>query len=155
VCPRLGLKQAETDTVEWLVRYHLLMSDIAQKRDLSDPRTIRDFAKAVRNRKRLDLLLLLTVCDIRGVGPNTWNNWKAQLLRNLYRETALALENGLEDLNRETRGTEARRRLREALSDWDKPALRTETQRHYPPYWQGLDTDTHVVFARLLSDIQD
>src|SRR5690606_13953185 len=66
VCPRLGLKQAETDTVEWLVRYHLLMSDIAQKRDLSDPRTIRDFAKAVRNRKRLDLLLLLTICDIRG-----------------------------------------------------------------------------------------
>jgi len=153
VCPRLGLKQADTDTVEWLVRYHLLMSDMAQKRDLSDPRTIRDFAKAVRNRKRLDLLLLLTVCDIRGVGPGTWNNWKAQLLRTLYKETARALENGLEDLNRETRGTEARRRLREALPDWDKAALRAETQRHYPPYWQGLDTDTHVVFAKLLSTI--
>jgi len=155
VCPRLGLKQADTDTVEWLVRYHLLMSDIAQKRDLSDPRTIRDFAKAVRNRKRLDLLLLVTVCDIRGVGPNTWNNWKAQLLRNLYRETAYALENGLEDLNRETRGTEARRLLREALPTWDKAALRAETQRHYPPYWQGLDTDAHVVFAKLLGDIRE
>ncbi|WP_099828070.1 [protein-PII] uridylyltransferase [Oceaniglobus indicus] len=155
ICPALGLKQRETDTVEWLVRYHLLMSDIAQKRDLSDPRTIRDFAKAVRNRKRLDLLTVLTVCDIRGVGPGTWNNWKAQLLRQLYRETADALDNGLEALNRETRGTEARRLLREALSGWDKAAVRRETQRHYPPYWQGLDTDTHTVFARLLRDIQD
>jgi len=155
VCPRLGLKQADTDTVEWLVRYHLLMSDIAQKRDLSDPRTIRDFAKAVRNRKRLDLLLLVTVCDIRGVGPGTWNNWKAQLIRSLYRETARALENGLENLNRETRGTEARRRLREALPDWDKAVLRAETQRHYPPYWQGLDTDTHVIFAKLLSGMKE
>ncbi|WP_108482988.1 [protein-PII] uridylyltransferase [Oceaniglobus ichthyenteri] len=155
VAPRLGLKQSEVDTVEWLVRYHLLMSDIAQKRDLSDPRTIRDFAKAVRNRKRLDLLLLLTVCDIRGVGPGTWNNWKAQLLRTLHRETARALENGLEDLNRETRGADARRRLREALPDWDKSALRRETQRHYPPYWQGLDTGAHVVFANLLSTIED
>ncbi|WP_425354928.1 [protein-PII] uridylyltransferase [Oceaniglobus trochenteri] len=153
VAPRLGLKQAEVDTVEWLVRYHLLMSDIAQKRDLSDPRTIRDFAKAVRNRKRLDLLTVLTVCDIRGVGPGTWNNWKAQLLRTLHRETASALKNGLEDLNRETRGAEARRRLRDALADWDKSALRVETQRHYPPYWQGLDTGAHVVFANLLRDM--
>ena len=155
VAPRLGLKQADVDTVEWLVRYHLLMLDIAQKRDLSDPRTIRDFAKAVRNRKRLDLLLLLTVCDIRGVGPGTWNNWKAQLLRTLHRETARALENGLEDLNRETRGADARRRLREALPDWPKSALRAETARHYPPYWQGLDTDTHVMFAQLLADINN
>jgi [protein-PII] uridylyltransferase len=101
VCPRLGLKPAECDTVEWLVRYHLLMSDMAQKRDISDPRTVRDFAKAVKTRERLDLLTVLTVCDIRGVGPNTWNNWKATLLRGLYRATATALETGLEDLNRE------------------------------------------------------
>lgn len=154
VAPRLGFKQTDCDTIEWLVRYHLLMSDIAQKRDLSDPRTIRDFAKAVRTRKRLDLLTLLTVCDIRGVGPGTWNNWKAQLLRTLYRETAFALENGLEALNRETRGAEARKKLRNALSDWDKAQIRRETLRHYPPYWQGLDTATHSVFARLLVDIE-
>ena len=154
-CPRLGLKQADTDTVEWLVRYHLLMSDMAQKRDLSDPRTIRDFAKAVRTKKRLDLLTLLTVCDIRGVGPGVWNNWKAQLFRTLYRETAFALENGLEDLNRETRGAEARRRLRVALGGWNKAQIRHETQRHYPPYWQGLDTATHAVFAKLLKNSAD
>ncbi|SER81824.1 UTP--GlnB (protein PII) uridylyltransferase, GlnD [Tranquillimonas rosea] len=150
VCPRLGMKQADTDTVEWLVRYHLLMSDMAQKRDLADPRTIRDFAKAVRTTKRLDLLTVLTVCDIRGVGPGTWNNWKAQLLRTLYSETAHALENGLEALNRETRGAEARRQLREALSDWDRATVKRETKRHYPPYWQGMDTVAHVTFAHML-----
>jgi len=155
VCPRLGLKPADCDTVEWLVRYHLLMSDMAQKRDLADPRTVRDFAKAVRTKKRLDLLTVLTVCDIRGVGPGTWNNWKAQLLRALYSETARALETGLEDLNRGSREAEAKRMLREALPDWDRKALRDETQRHYGPYWQGLPTSAHVVFARLLNGIGD
>ena len=155
VAPRLGLNRSECDTVEWLVRYHLLMSDMAQKRDLSDPRTLRDFAKAVKTRKRLDLLTVLTVCDIRGVGPETWNNWKAMLLRQLHRETARALEHGLEEVNRENRGAEARRALREALGDWDATMLKAETGRHYPPYWQGLDTATQVVFANLLRDLPD
>ncbi|MHC0052415.1 [protein-PII] uridylyltransferase [Actibacterium sp. D379-3] len=155
VAPRLGLKPDECETVEWLVRYHLLMSDTAQKRDISDPRTVRDFAKLVKTRKRLDLLTVLTVCDIRGVGPGVWNNWKAQLLRGLYRQTASALESGLEALNRETRETEAKKALREALADWDKKDLRTETARHYGPYWQGLQTDTHVIFAGLLREISN
>ena len=115
VAPRLGLNKADCETVEWLVRYHLLMSDVAQKRDISDPRTLRDFAKAVKTRKRLDLLTVLTVCDIRGVGPGTWNNWKAVLLRQLHSDTAQAMDTGLEELNREYRGTEARKMLREAL----------------------------------------
>nr|WP_234822504.1 [protein-PII] uridylyltransferase [Palleronia aestuarii] len=153
VGPRLGLGRQDAETVEWLVRYHLLMSDMAQKRDLSDPRTIRDFAKAVRTRKRLDLLTILTVCDIRGVGPGTWNNWKGQLLKRLYTETSHALENGLEALNRENRGNEARTRLRDALSDWDRRDVRIETQRHYPPYWQGLGLSSHKAFARMLRDI--
>ena len=155
VCPRLGMNRTDTETVEWLVRYHLLMSDMAQKRDLADPRTIRDFAKAVRTKKRLDLLTVLTVCDIRGVGPGTWNGWKAQLLRTLYNETAFALENGLEALNRENRGNEAKRALREALKDWPAKDLRTETARHYPPYWQGLGIASHTAFAHLLRDIED
>ncbi len=103
VAPRLGLNTEESETVEWLVRYHLSMSDMAQKRDISDPRTVRDFAKIVKTRRRLDLLTVLTVCDIRGVGPNTWNNWKAMLLRRLHAETADALEGGLEiDQQRQT-----------------------------------------------------
>jgi [protein-PII] uridylyltransferase len=155
VAPRLGLKKADAETVEWMVRYHLLMSDMAQKRDISDPRTIRDFAKAVKTKARLDLLTVLTVCDIRGVGPGTWNNWKAELLRSLYRATASALEHGLEAVNRDSREAEAKKALRAALADWDTKALRKETGRHYGPYWQGLPTSTQVVFANLLGSISD
>jgi len=155
VAPRLGLNKKECDTVEWLVRYHLLMSDMAQKRDVADPRTVRDFAKAVRTKERLDLLCVLTVCDIRGVGPGTWNNWKAVLIRALYRQTRDALDNGMEDLNRKHRGTEAKKLLRAALPDWDAAALRKETSRHYDPYWQGLHVTAHVAFANLLRDVND
>ncbi|MCU4654405.1 [protein-PII] uridylyltransferase [Roseibacterium sp. SDUM158016] len=155
VAPRLGLKPAEAETVEWLVRYHLLMSDMAQKRDISDPRTVRDFAKAVKTRERLEFLTVLTVCDIRGVGPNTWNNWKATLLRGLYRATATALETGLEDLNRENLEGEAKKALRDALSDWPKAELKTEVDRHYGPYWQGLDIATQVTFAQMLRGLKD
>ena len=155
VAPRLGLKPAECETVEWLVRYHLLMSDIAQKRDISDPRTVRDFAKAVKTRERLDLLTVLTVCDIRGVGPNVWNNWKAVLLRNLHAQTANAMEHGLEAVNRETRESDAKKALREALKDWPLAERRAEVARHYGPYWQGLPTSVHIVLAKLLKDIKN
>ncbi|MCB5409022.1 [protein-PII] uridylyltransferase [Pseudogemmobacter faecipullorum] len=155
VAPRLGLSDEESETVEWLVRWHLLMSDMAQKRDISDPRTVRDFAKAVKTRKRLDLLTVLTVCDIRGVGPGTWNNWKAMLVRALHQATAAALEGGLETVNRENREAEAKKALRDALADWDSKELRAETARHYPQYWQGLETATQLVFARLLRNLGD
>lgn len=155
VAPRLGLNRNDCDTVEWLVRYHLLMSDMAQKRDIADPRTVRDFAKAVQSVKRLDLLTVLTVCDIRGVGPDTWNNWKAALIRALYRQTRHALEEGMEALNRENRGAEAKKTLRAELSDWPKKDIKHETARHYPPYWQGLHVTAHVVFANLLKGLND
>jgi [protein-PII] uridylyltransferase len=155
VCPRLGLTAEETETVEWLVRYHLLMSDMAQKRDIGDPRTVRDFAKAVQSRRRLDLLCVLTVCDIRGVGPGTWNNWKAMLLRQLYRDTAEALDAGFENVVRAHREDEAKSALRARLADWTPSDVATESDRHYAPYWQGLSTDTQEVFARLLRGLSD
>ncbi|MEL6639805.1 MAG: [protein-PII] uridylyltransferase [Pseudomonadota bacterium] len=155
VAPRLGLKKKDAETVEWLVRNHLLLSDVAQKRDIAEPRTIEGFAKAVKSVERLDLLTVLTVCDIRGVGPGTWNNWKAVLIRKLYAVTRDALENGLEDLNRGTLEREAKRALRAALPDWSEGALRKEIGRHYGPYWQGLPPATHVVFAKLLNDVAD
>ena len=155
VAPRLGLKPREVETVEWLVRHHLLMSDMAQKRDIADPRTIRDFAKAVRSRERLDLLTVVTVCDIRGVGPGVWNNWKAQMLRALHRATADALENGLEDINRETRETRAKKLFREARGDRPDAEVRAELGRHYGPYWQGIPTAAQVRFADLLRDLPD
>ena len=155
VAPRLGLKPKEVDTVEWLVRYHLLMSDMAQKRDIADPRTVRDFAKAVQTRERLDLLCVVTVCDIWGVGPGTWNNWKASLIRALYRQTRRAMEGGLEALNRDQRGSDAKRNLRDALAGWEARDLKVETARHYPPYWQGLHVTAHVIFARLLRELEE
>jgi len=155
IAPRLGLKPAECETVEWLVRNHLLMSDVAQKRDIADPRTVREFAKAVRSRDRLDLLTVLTVCDIRGVGPNTWNNWKAVLLRNLHALTTAALEQGVEALNITAREDEAKRALRAALKSWPAKDLRAETQRHYSAYWQGLPGDVHVLIANMLRDLDD
>ncbi|MEM8538424.1 MAG: ACT domain-containing protein, partial [Pseudomonadota bacterium] len=155
IAPRLGLNKKDCETVEWLIRYHLLMSDVAQKRDIAEPRTVRGFANAVKSVERLDLLTVLTVCDIRGVGPGTWNNWKAVLIRNLYRATKDALETGLEDLNRETREAEAKRALRTELADWDSKTLKAEVSRHYGPYWQGLPLSAQVVFAHLLRDIAD
>lgn len=155
VAPRLGLNEQESETVEWLVRNHLLMSDMAQKRDLSDPRTIRDFARAVQTKRRLDLLLILTCCDIMGVGPNVWNNWKATLLRRLFYQTEEALATGLEHLNRDGLASEAKDRLTEVMSNWPAEKLEIELDRHYPPYWQGLQTATQAIFARLLDGLAD
>ncbi|WP_413785266.1 [protein-PII] uridylyltransferase [Cognatiyoonia sp. IB215446] len=155
VAPRLGLNKKECETVEWLIRYHLLLSDVAQKRDITEPFTISGFAKAVKSVERLDLLTVLTVCDIRGVGPGTWNNWKAVLIRNLYRATKEALETGIEDLSRDRLETEAKRGLREALADWDAKSQKTEIGRHYGPYWQGMPLAAQVIFAGLLRDIPD
>ncbi|WP_133365960.1 [protein-PII] uridylyltransferase [Qipengyuania sediminis] len=84
LCPRFGLDEDETDLVAWLVREHLLMSATAFKRDLADPKTIEDFVARVQSAERLRHLLILTVVDIRAVGPGTWTGWKAQLLGELY-----------------------------------------------------------------------
>ena len=82
--PRLGLTKNETELVAWLVEFHLVMSDTAQRRDLTDPQTIEDFVSSVQTLERLRHLLVLTVVDIRAVGPGVWNGWKGQLLRELY-----------------------------------------------------------------------
>ena len=94
VCPRLGLDAEEAESVEWLVAEHLLMSDVAQKRDLNDPKTIRDFVETVQSPERLRLLLCLTVVHMRATGPNVWNNWKAQLLRELYHAAGDVMSGG-------------------------------------------------------------
>ena len=150
IAPQLGLDEAETKTVVWLVRNHLLMSDVAQKRDLSDPVTIRDFAKQLKSTTKLKLLTVLTVCDIRGVGPGTWNNWKAQLIRDLYRSTKSALQEGIENIAVLHNQDEAIAALRKVLPKWSKAEFDAMVERQYPAYWQGLDTNTHKVFANLM-----
>ncbi|WP_018631370.1 [protein-PII] uridylyltransferase [Neomegalonema perideroedes] len=154
VCPRLGLSPEETETVAWLVRWHLLMSDVAQKRDLSDIETIRNFASTVQSRERLRMLLLLTVCDIRAVGPNVWNGWKAELLRNLYREADALLSGGHSAASetRQAREEAAKAALRARLTDWPPERIDRFLDRHYPSYWLGLETDMHEAHARMLAE---
>jgi [protein-PII] uridylyltransferase len=94
---RLGLAEDEAELCAWLVGNHLEMSDTAQRRDISDPQTISKFAERVGNLERLRLLLILTVADIRAVGPGVWNGWKGQLLRDLYYATEAALRGGRTD----------------------------------------------------------
>lgn len=84
LCPRLGFSEEETHLVSWLVRQHLLMSAVAFKRDLADWKTITDFVAQVQSVERLRLLMMLTVVDIRAVGPGVWNGWKRQLIHELY-----------------------------------------------------------------------
>lgn len=93
-CERLGLERSKIELVAWLVEHHLVMSDYAQKRDVSDPRTVADFARIVQTPERLRLLLVLTVADIRAVGPGVWNGWKGQLLRELYNATEAVFRGG-------------------------------------------------------------
>ncbi|KAB7613317.1 [protein-PII] uridylyltransferase [Amylibacter sp. SFDW26] len=151
IAPRLGLNAAETETVIWLIRNHLLMSDVAQKRDLSDPRTVRDFIRVVKSSSRLNLLTILTVCDIRGVGPETWNNWKAQLIRTLYHASAQVFKDGMDKLTNAHRLDESKAALQTALGSEHKKLYEAEDERHYDPYWQGLDTAAHIIFAHLFS----
>ncbi len=93
-CERLGLERSKIELVAWLVEHHLVMSDYAQKRDVSDPRTVTDFAAIVQSPERLRLLLVLTVADIRAVGPGVWNGWKGQLMRELYTATEAVFRGG-------------------------------------------------------------
>ena len=154
VAPRLGLSEGDAETVEWLVCNHLLMSDTCQKRDIADPRTLWNFALKVSSRSKLKLLTVLTVCDIRGVGPGTWTNWKAQLLRDLYRMTHQALTEGRSEEEIQIGATDLRNSFRQAAADLPIERVEFEIKRHSSSFWQGLNTETHLVFVKLLEDIK-
>lgn len=93
-CARHNLSEADTDLIVWLVQNHLVMSQVAQKEDLTDPAVVTAFAERVGNQRNLDALYLLTVADIRGTSPKVWNNWKGKLLADLYRYTLNYLQSG-------------------------------------------------------------
>jgi [protein-PII] uridylyltransferase len=149
-CPRLGLSAAETDTVAWLVEQHLVMSTIAQSRDLSDRKTIENFAGIVQSLERMKMLLILTVADIRAVGPGVWNSWKSQLLRTLYYETEPALTGGFSEVDRAKRVAMAQAEFRHALKDWTADELDTYIPRHYPAYWLKVDLSHKISHANFL-----
>ena len=151
LCPRLGLTPHQTELVAWLVEEHLTMSRIAQSRDLADRRTILDFSNVVQSMDRLKLLLILTVCDIRAVGPGVWNGWKGQLLRTLYYETEPILTGGFPAASRSERLKEARALLGARLESWPEAERERVLDLHYPAYWLRVDEDRqarHAEFVR-------
>lgn len=150
LCPRLGLSDAETETAAWLVQEHLTMSTIAQSRDLADSKTIESFAAIVQTLERLKLLLLLTVADIKAVGPGVWNGWKGELLRTLYYETEVVLAGGHSAIERRERVGRAQRALAAELTDWDEGKRDAYFALHNPAYWLKVDLARKVKHARFL-----
>jgi [protein-PII] uridylyltransferase len=148
--PRLGFSAADTETGAWLIEQHLTMSSVAQSRDLSDRKTIENFANLVQSVERLRLLTVLTTADIRAVGPGVWNGWKSQLIRTLYYESEPVLTGGFSEVNRAQRVAMAQAELREALKDWPADALETYIARLYPAYWLKVDLPHKVEHARFV-----
>ena len=150
LCPRLGLDDAAVETVAWLVQNHLLMSETAFRYDLNDAATIDRFAQIVQSPERLNLLLVLTVADIRAVGPHVWNGFKAGLMRELYARTLAVLvgdavvSSGQQDA------------LRQALTGrdayWDEARVQAHIDMFYPNYWAHFDLDAYLRHADMCRD---
>ena len=154
LCPRLGLSAAETEMVMWLVRHHLLMSATAFKRDLSDFKTILDFAEVVQSPERLRMLLVLTIVDIRAVGPGTWNGWKRQLLADLYDAAEEVLRLGHKQRGRDERIAAKQRALGDALG-WNDAALDRFVRRFPKAYWIAEPDDVLAHNARFVAAAGD
>jgi len=156
LCPRLGMTPEETETVSWLVRQHLFMSNTAFKRDLDDRETIVQFCDVVQSPERLKLLLILTCADIRAVGPAVWNNWKATLLRDLFYR---AMEHMIGEQGRTAKAGEVRTdgrvaAAKEALSKQLTGWTPTEIEQHLAigssAYWLAYDTAALVRHAQII-----
>jgi [protein-PII] uridylyltransferase len=145
--PRFGLEAAETETVAWLVRHHLLMSATAFKRDLADPQTIEAFVAQVQSPERLRLLLILTVVDIRAVGPGVWNEWKRTLLRTLFEAAEERLRLGHKQHGRAQLVAQRQQALGSALG-WKASALRAQARRLPDSYWLAEPLEVQIANAR-------
>ncbi len=141
-CARHGLSEYDGKLAAWLVRHHLLMSFIAQRRDISDPEVIRQFAETMGDQEHLDNLYLLTLADIRGTSPKVWNGWKGQLLLDLYHLTTRALRSGV------GKPIELEKRLESAKSS----ALEFVDQKAIPlksinRFWDSMQGDYFTRYA--------
>ena len=152
--PRLGLDAEETETVSWLVLNHLVMSRTAFKRDIDDPKTIQDFVALVQSPERLKLLLILTACDIRAVGPNVWNGWKAALLRELYHRAQEVMSGGAVADPRDVRIAKVQDQVRGLLPEFSPEDFAGFTQRGYPFYWLSHDPATLARHGRLMREAE-
>ena len=151
LCPRLGLTPTDTAAVAWLVKNHLVMSDTAQRRDVSDPKTVRDFVDMVQSPEMLRLLVILTVADIRAVGPGVWNGWKGQLLRELYYAAETMMMGGDQAPGRTTRVAAAKAALEARLGDLTPAQREKALSRHYDNYWLAFDESELERHARLIT----
>jgi [protein-PII] uridylyltransferase len=149
LCPRLGLSASETETVAWLVRHHLLMSETAQMRDLNDFKTIIDFTAIVQSQERLKLLVILTVADIRAVGPGVWNGWKGQLLRSLFSEAEPVLTGGHTSVTRRERVAEAQERFLAHFPAWSPDQQKLARAKHYDAYWLNVSLEKQLEHQQL------
>jgi [protein-PII] uridylyltransferase len=151
LCPRLGLNDGETETVSWLVKHHLAMSNTAFRRDIDDPQTISDFVGLVQSPERLRLLFILTVCDIRAVGPGVWNGWKAQLLRDLYYSAQEHIAGTTTQEARVNRVIRAKEELKEQLFKWEDADVEAHLAKGYDDYWLSYDASSHAHHAHIVS----
>src|SRR4030095_8074608 len=119
-------------------------------RDLSDRKTIENFAAVVQSVEQMKLLTILTTADIRGVGPGLWNVWRAQLLRTLYYETEPVLTGGFSEVNRAQRIAVAQAEFRAEFTEWPEQELNAYIARHYPAYWLKVDLPHKIRHARFL-----
>lgn len=130
-CRAHGLSKEDTQLVVFLVEHHLLMSQVAQKQDLSDPDVVRAFVTTVKTERYLTALYLLTVADIRGTSPKVWNTWKGKLLEDLYRMSLRVLGGEAPSADRELRN-----RQKEALASLRLYGL---SEQAHEALWKTLD----------------
>ncbi len=151
VCPRLGLSPAESETVSWLIRHHLLMSATAFKRDIADAKTVQDFVQVVQSPERLRLLLALTVVDIRAVGPGVWNGWKRQLLTDLFDAAEEMLRLGHKQRGRAARIAERKEEVA-ALCGLPPTQFAKLARRLPDSYWIAEPADVAASNLALMAD---
>ncbi len=149
-CRRLGMSKEITDTVAWLIRRHLDLSETAQRRDISDPDMIAEFGRLMGSQERLDLLYVLTIVDIRAVGPDIYNDWKGSLLRELYHAASRYLS-GQPALAPQARAAAAKEQLFERLPEKIR-CLAAPVMEDLPDgYFNATDMPDLVRHARFIS----
>jgi [protein-PII] uridylyltransferase len=153
LAPKMGFTQAETEIAKWLVLYHLRMSDVSQRRDLSDPVVYKDFAEFVLSSERLKLLLCLTVADIRGVGPGVWNGYKGELLRTLYNNTQEILQGGYISDNRTGRVESKKQDFIKTLETNEYAVVQPIINRLPDSFWLGTDIKTQMSCIHLIEKL--
>ena len=138
----LNLSNEEKNLVEWLVKNHLLMSNVAFNYDIYEPKTIEDFSKKIQSLEKLKLLLVFTVADILSVGPNVWNAWKASLMRQLYfyTEKVMLGENPYHVVN--SNPEDLKKALKAKFKSWKKESLEKQINLFPKKYWMTFNLET-------------